>query len=957
MNASPRARMRLAISIALGLVISLTAAAALAVVGSDDPVARSSARPAPRLASPADDVRVRTVPAFSWRKVRRAAEYEFQLAADRAFESIVNRGTVTTRNTHATLNETLADGRYYWRVRALDSRGRGGRWSVVRELRKAWDDRPQLLGPGEGSTVVYPQTPLVLRWSHVPYAYKYLVRIATDPALANSVLTGGEDVETSGTSFALPNSLPAGRYYWAITPLDSQMHRGARSAVGSFEWSWPTGTATRVAELNSAARVTPPVLADPQVSWDAVPGAADYEVEINPSVDFAPGSKVCCTTRVTGTSVSPTKVLPNNTYYWRVRALDVDGNAGEWNHGPSFRKDFDTHTPTVPGLRLHAHSAATGSPTPVTSTPVIDWDPVPGASSYNVVVAEHDPGLGCKWTSSSAFDVVTATTAWTPLSPRVGADSPVGLAYPRVSRDIASLEDGVSYCFRVRARSDRDVNNGEVVSAWTHLTTSDTPAFTYDEAAVGSPGPQGIRAVAGNYGLPAAGSSTTSMPLFTWQPVPGAGSYFVVVAKDQAFTEVLDVALTRVPAYAPRQGVQPHTYPDETTTYYWAIVPAAGNGGEDAPYDPTENAYQPFQKQSVPPTLLAPASGADIAAQPTFHWTSQEGARSYRLQVAQEPTFGNPIDDIVTSSTAYTSTASYPADSVLYWRVRVTDEDLIGLNWSATGSFVRRLPVPQPDAGNPQGGETIPVLAWTPVQGAVSYEMHVDQSDGTTRDFTLRSSAFTPVTFYGTGVWHYQVRANFRSGSQTVSGGYFSPTPFTRRIGTPPAARAHRSNGGVVLSWEPSPMVRRYRVELSETNSFRRLVESATTDNTTYAPRLARRNVRLSRLYWRVAALDQGNNLGGWSGGRVVPARPMRVTVSGGLSRRGRRVVQVKVTSRGRPVRSASVKVTGVARARPRRTNRRGVARFELRPSRAGRVVFRAVKRGYEPARRTVRVR
>src|SRR5207247_278512 len=104
-------------------------------------------------------------------------------------------------------------------------------------------------------------------------------------------------------------------------------------------------------------------------------GAAHYEVEINSDVDFALGSKVCCTDATLGTSLAPKKLLPNNTYYWRVRAIDLEGNAGVWNEGPQFVKDFDNVAPTIPNIRLsdNAGPLATGSPT---SAPIVSWDPV-----------------------------------------------------------------------------------------------------------------------------------------------------------------------------------------------------------------------------------------------------------------------------------------------------------------------------------------------------------------------------------------------------------------------------------------------------------------------------------------------------------------------------------------------------------------------------------------------------
>ncbi len=85
------------------------------------------------------------------------------------------------------------------------------------------------------------------------------------------------------------------------------------------------------------------------------PGAAKYEVEVNSSVDFAPGSKVCCSQLTISTSLAPTVVFRDNTYYWRVRALDAAGNAGVWNRGPDFVKTFDKVPPvTAPSIKnLH----------------------------------------------------------------------------------------------------------------------------------------------------------------------------------------------------------------------------------------------------------------------------------------------------------------------------------------------------------------------------------------------------------------------------------------------------------------------------------------------------------------------------------------------------------------------------------------------------------------------------
>jgi hypothetical protein len=80
------------------------------------------ARPAPT--TPADGATVESVPAFTWKKARGAAKYEFQLAADANFGSIVlgrGQGSFTTLNTAATIANSIPDGTYFWRVRGLDA--------------------------------------------------------------------------------------------------------------------------------------------------------------------------------------------------------------------------------------------------------------------------------------------------------------------------------------------------------------------------------------------------------------------------------------------------------------------------------------------------------------------------------------------------------------------------------------------------------------------------------------------------------------------------------------------------------------------------------------------------------------------------------------------------------------------------------------------------------------------
>lgn len=461
--------------------------------GSAAPQRTSLAAPAP--IAPARGKTVQALPAFGWRGVGGADHYEFQIAADPRFNSPVigsGKDSFATRNTWATVDETIPNGTYWWHVRAVSKSGGVSAWSAPRSIRKQWTFVPRLLAPARGAQIRFPTTPLVLRWSPVPYAGKYLVYLATDRDLGT--LVGDKPIETAGVSFSPSVTLAIGKYYWAVTPVDAQGNRGERSRTGSFHWAWNSQTTPRVADLVAAQEHF-----DPQLSWTAVPGAARYEVEINPSKDWAVGSKVCCKDPVVTTTFSPTDLLPNNRYYWRVRAINVDGNAGQWNIGPTFTKVFDNiegsqlTPPSIKNLHVRDNGSDGGAKPPgwPTAAPIVVWDPVPGASGYQVDVAPFGtadrPG-DCDWVANRRQDrwqVDTAVSAWTPLAPK-------HVREPYAARNVRPTDDGGKllvagqrYCVRVRARTDRDDDRRDVFGDYTYLPNAFT--FVGYTAGFGSP--------------------------------------------------------------------------------------------------------------------------------------------------------------------------------------------------------------------------------------------------------------------------------------------------------------------------------------------------------------------------------------------------------------------------------------------------------------------------------------
>jgi hypothetical protein len=428
----------------------------------------------------------------------------------------------------------------------------------------------------------------------------------------------------------------------------------------------------------------------------------------------------------------------------------------------------------------------------------------------------------------------------------------------------------MSYCVRIRAYSDSDVQHNPIYGNFTYLSN----AFTFAGYGACPCAPS----VGDAYNSPIDSHRETWTPLFTWKPIIGAAGYWIIVSKDRSFTTIVDYAFTRIPAYAPRLPQSPSlspqptwTYTDEETQlpYYWAILPTDVDG-RAAAADPNFVGPANFVKRSIPPTVLHPGEdGTRILGPPTFQWTPVPNAKIYELQVSQDRNFGTLVDDLDTDSTAYTATKTYPANAALYFRVRAKDNNDIGLAWSASRRFRDALATPTLVGSNAVSGDLIPTWVWKHVQGALSYDIHVDLPNGTDRDFSDDLlTAFTATKMTGTGVFRWQVRAEFPEarGGKTAVGPYTRAISFTRTIRPPHGASAAVGGRSILLSWQPKIGAEHYLVQVATSPDFGHTIENTRTDNTSFAPDL--RNSLWSRgatFYWRVAAVDADNNSGNYT--------------------------------------------------------------------------------------------
>ncbi len=231
----------------------------------------------------------------------------------------------------------------------------------------------------------------VLTWDRGPSGTTYDVQVAVTSAFSSTLWSTSGTVNHQATP---TGQLPGGELWWRVR---------ARSSGGTSDWTTATFTRSSVA----APAVTGPAdgveLAQPEqppvLAWEPVAGVSSYTVDISPDVNFTDPTRIKTTTTKGTSLVLSTLQLPD-TYYWRVRGLIATGFTTEWSEPRSYR---------VIGLDKPGLVAPVDDINQNIEEVVLDWTPVPGATSYDVQVSTDVNFL----TVTTAINGVRSTR-WSP---------------------------------------------------------------------------------------------------------------------------------------------------------------------------------------------------------------------------------------------------------------------------------------------------------------------------------------------------------------------------------------------------------------------------------------------------------------------------------------------------------------------------------------------------------------
>ncbi|MFZ4659754.1 MAG: SdrD B-like domain-containing protein [Caldilineaceae bacterium] len=548
--------------------------------------------------------------------------------------------------------EALADGEYYWRVRANDGKNWGPH-SEVRSFTKDWSADGnlvvQLISPPEGAErAAFTNDDFI--WQPIAGAAYYRFEISTDANFSNVVYTA-QSIKAQHTPI---KRLANNRYYWRVTPVDNQDHFGVPSAVRSFYFGWVS--APRL--LSPAPDIDSAFV--PNFSWTAVEAAIKYQLQISSQPDFASTSFF----ETTNTAYTPDEAFGNDQdYYWRVKAVDAEKSSSPWSEVRRFRAKWNFQTELLAPVQNTIRQ----------SSPFFSWTPIPGAERYQLRV-DSSTSFGRPLIDQRFFNVPTA-----------------GLN--RLSNTTVFLER--DYFWQVRG-----------VDAQGNFTPwSDMHTFQFGAQAI-SPNlvyplpyypPDKVN-------LPVHNDRTIAWPLFVWDSsiiynplLVGAFTpayYELTVATEPGFQSPQFQIVSTGPAAAPTLE-NPFLNLQDGTLYYWRVR-AFGNSGTQFGVDHIWQTRIDRQTPQLPmSTSITPIYPRDahesVISPPLLGWLPVQGAANYRVQIATDPNFNTIVDEAAPQFVNYAPWQGrltlMPFGSY-WWRVRAESAPNVPLGgWSEVRRF------------------------------------------------------------------------------------------------------------------------------------------------------------------------------------------------------------------------------------------------------------------------------
>jgi YD repeat-containing protein len=622
-------------------------------------------------------------------------------------------------------------------------------------------------------------------------------------------------------------------YYWRVVALDLAADGSVRSATFGPLWSFAIPAIP--APALTALAPDPTQQRRPTFTWQSVPGAAGYRIEIASDPSF--GSTLVAT-EVTVTSFTPAADLPEGLLYWHVRAIDVQGLPGAFSAADNFV--LDATAPVIPAL-------VPVTPDPTSNRrPSLGWGSVTDASSYRVqlsieagftspladttvssplfIPASDLPEGRIYWrvaskdaaANQSAFsaadDFLVDTTA--PAVPVLVPVAPDPTSNRRPNLGWGAVADASSY--RVQVSTDAGFTSPLIdttVSSPLFVPTTDLPesriywrVASKDAASNQSAFSAGddflvdVTAPAVPVLVPVMPDPTSiRRPNLAWGAMAGAGTYRVQISNTLDFAAPLIIATVSTTSYQPISDLP-------EGRIYWRVASLDVAGNQSA-----FSAADDFLVDVTPPPVpsLVPVTPDPISnLRPFLGWSALADVTHYRVQVSSAPDFATPLVDTTVSLNTYQPSSDLP-EGRIYWRVASLDPVGNQSAFSPADDFLvdstaPAVPVLVPVTPDPTSNPR-PNFGWGAVADAASYRIQVstDASFGAPLiNVTVAGGPYVPTSDLPEGRLYWRVSSMDLAGNPSA----FALSSFTSDRTPPPAVAGPYvdwASTGTRLTWPP----------------------------------------------------------------------------------------------------------------------------------------------------------
>lgn len=605
---------------------------------------------------------------------------------------IVN--TLVTANS-LVFNAPNNDKIYYWRVRTEEGTC-ASVWSDTNSFRTAYV-APTLVSPANGT--FGKGLSVDLKWRQDANANGWNIEYSTNADMSNPTLI----LNHADTSYTVSGLVLNTNYYWRVS---AQLGTCASDWTATQKFTTKYDMPTLVLPVDGITCVPKYV----ELSWDAVPTARGYVVEISKDINFLTKDTII-STAVTEAIANLKDTFGLQKYYWRVKADDPK-NTGDWSTVSSFTTTFravDSLSPAngVTGHPLnvvfkwenafptHEYIFQLSTSSDFTNESIINIDTL-NTNSIAAVLPNHNTtyfwrvavinSSNCNGTWSHVNTISTVVDApvlvtpannsikqntstlftWGKVTGAVLYDLEIATSatFPTVIASlynndklnayISNLKHSTEYFWRVRAKNDKGIGAWSTVYKFT--TSLETPVLVFPEHnAVKVP---------------------TTVEL-KWNDVTNAHHYRLDVSTDANFTTIVKT-VTDIDT-----NVYTLTGLNNFKVYYWRV--AAVKADDTTPWA-TRSFRTIADTLKVAPELLTPENNSvNVERALYLTWKALATSENYTVQVSKSADFATTEVNSTTGTTIKEFLAQQ-YEVKYYWRVRATNE--VGNSpWSEVRNF------------------------------------------------------------------------------------------------------------------------------------------------------------------------------------------------------------------------------------------------------------------------------